>query len=223
LNATKAVHLLGPDAVYAEGWAVVNRRNPYVIEHGWCEAGGRIIDASYTPFVTAGLQQLVPPIAYFAGLRFTPQQLPALLANRRLPLAWTFQGQPEYEAAFIAAWRHATSRYAQPSTGPTTVVHCRHEEFDEFIGRPSRWANPYRIGVDGTRQQVIQRYRQWLIRQPLLLRDVQDLRGMRLGCRCAPLPCHGDVIAELANMIDACPGDYVEPEVRTEPLDEPVA
>lgn len=223
LNATKAVHLLGPGAVYAEGWAVVNRRNPYVIEHGWCEVGGRIIDASYTSFVTAGIQQLVPPIAYFTGLRFTPAQLPSLLAQRRLPLAWTFQGQPEYEDAFLAAWRYATSRYEQPLAGPTTVVHCRHEEFDEFIGRPSRWANPYRIGVDGTRLQVIGRYRQWLIRQPLLLRDVQDLRGLRLGCRCAPLPCHGDVIAELANMIDSSPATAPELEPPTALCDERIA
>ncbi len=203
LNATKAVHHLGDRAVYAEGWAVVNRYSPYVIEHGWCEIDGRVIDPSYTPFVTAGFQQLVPPVAYFAGLRFSRSQLSSMLTARRLPLAWSFQDLPEYERAFLRAWQFAAERSEHAPLPPTTVVHCRYDEFDEFIGRPSRWVGPYRIGPDGTRLQVNAKYRHWLIRQPLLLRDVQDLRGKRLGCRCAPLPCHGDVIAELANLIKA--------------------
>ncbi len=202
LNASKAVHHLGPEARYVEGWAIVNRHNPYVIEHGWCEENGKIIDTSYTPFVTGGIHQLVPPIAYFSGLRFSRTQLAAMVNTRRLPLVWTMQEEPDYEAAFLAAWRFATSREEHMPGPPTTVVHCRYQEFDEFIGRPSRWASPYRIGPDGTRQQVNVKYRHWLIRQPLLLREVQDLRGKRLGCRCTPLPCHGDVIAELANAIE---------------------
>jgi hypothetical protein len=86
----------------------------------------------------------------------------------------------------------------------TTVVH-RSEEHDVFIGRPSRWGNPFVIGRDGSRAVVIARYRDWLCSRPELLADLPALRGKRLGCFCAPEPCHGDVLAELADLTFDCP------------------
>jgi hypothetical protein len=82
---------------------------------------------------------------------------------------------------------------------PTRVVHCRRDSYDVYIGRPSRWGNPYRIGPDGTRAEVIARYRKWLLSQPELLAAIGELAGRRLGCWCAPQPCHGDVLADLAD------------------------
>ena len=69
-----------------------------------------------------------------------------------------------------------------------------------YVGRPSKWGNPYQIGVSGTRGEVIQLYRE----------DLEDavsdnphyldkLKGKDLVCWCAPLPCHADVLLELAN------------------------
>lgn len=69
-----------------------------------------------------------------------------------------------------------------------------------FIGRPSKWGNPFYIGADGTREQVIEKYRKWLMAQHDLLADLHELKGKRLACYCAPLPCHGDVLAELADV-----------------------
>jgi hypothetical protein len=60
-------------------------------------------------------------------------------------------------------------------------------------------ANPFRIGADGDRDEVIAKYRDYLLSRPDLLELLPDLRGGRLGCWCKPLPCHADVIAELAN------------------------
>lgn len=69
-----------------------------------------------------------------------------------------------------------------------------------FIGRPSKWGNPYRIGVNGTREQVIARYRIWLKAHPELIKLArEELRGKDLVCFCAPLPCHGDVLEFVAN------------------------
>lgn len=68
-----------------------------------------------------------------------------------------------------------------------------------YIGRPSRWGNPFRIGKDGTCEEVIAKYREWVLRQPALMDALKELRGMRLGCYCYPLACHGDVLAELAD------------------------
>lgn len=80
----------------------------------------------------------------------------------------------------------------------TRVVHCRRDHFDIYIGRPSPWGNPYIIGKDGTRERVIAKYRTWLLTQPGLLAQLPALRGKILGCWCSPRPCHGDVLAELA-------------------------
>ena len=41
----------------------------------------------------------------------------------------------------------------------TDVVHCKKAPFDVYIGRPSKWGNPYSIGPDGTREEVIEKYR----------------------------------------------------------------
>jgi len=79
----------------------------------------------------------------------------------------------------------------------TRVVNIRREPFDIYIGRPSRWGNPFRIGQDGTREEVIAKYRDWLLTNWRLMFLLGGLRGKRLGCYCAPLPCHGDVIVEI--------------------------
>jgi hypothetical protein len=68
-----------------------------------------------------------------------------------------------------------------------------------YIGRPSKWGNPFVIGLDGSREQVVARYEQWLHEQPDLVAALPELTGRVLGCWCAPKPCHGDVLARLAN------------------------
>lgn len=71
------------------------------------------------------------------------------------------------------------------------------DEFDVYIGRPSKWGNPYVIGKHGNRCQVIVMYRDYIKSTPYLMRDLHELRGKVLGCHCAPMPCHGDVLVEL--------------------------
>lgn len=80
------------------------------------------------------------------------------------------------------------------------VVHCKRRRYDVYIGRPSDYGNPFKEGVDGTRADVIQMFEDWLLRQPKLLEQVKrELRGKVLGCWCAPEPCHGDILARIAN------------------------
>ncbi|MEU0035500.1 DUF4326 domain-containing protein [Streptomyces sp. NPDC006333] len=52
---------------------------------------------------------------------------------------------------------------------------------------------------DGTRAEVMEKYRAHLLGHPELLDRVRALRGRVLACWCAPEPCHGDVLAELAD------------------------
>lgn len=77
------------------------------------------------------------------------------------------------------------------------VVHCKKEPYDVYIGRPSKWGNPFVIGKDGTRQEVVRKYREWILTQPQLLNDLHELKGKTLGCWCSPKLCHGDVLLEL--------------------------
>lgn len=64
-----------------------------------------------------------------------------------------------------------------------------------YIGRGSRFGNPFRIGVDGDRDQVCDRFEQEVL--PRL--DVSALRGKHLVCFCKPARCHGDAILKKAN------------------------
>lgn len=77
----------------------------------------------------------------------------------------------------------------------------------EYIGRPSVLGNPFVIGRDGTREQVIERYKTWLRRQwkekkparqelVWLAQDAKQDGRLTLICHCKPLACHGDAVAE---------------------------
>jgi len=81
----------------------------------------------------------------------------------------------------------------------TRVVHCKRERYDVYIGRPSKWGNPFTIGKDGTRAQVIERYEEYLLGSPDLMAALPELMGRVLGCWCAPKPCHGDILARYAD------------------------
>lgn len=81
----------------------------------------------------------------------------------------------------------------------TKVVHCKKSKFDVYIGRPSIWGNPFEMGKDGTREEVIQKYRDWFLTQPDLQRRIGELKGKTLACWCSPKACHGDVLKEYAD------------------------
>jgi|688.fasta_scaffold190153_4 hypothetical protein len=88
---------------------------------------------------------------------------------------------------------------APPPPCSPFVVHCKRSKHDVYIGRPSKWGNPFEIGKDGDRAEVIQKYREWVATQPNLMAALPELRGKVLGCWCAPKACHGDVLVSLAN------------------------
>lgn len=72
-----------------------------------------------------------------------------------------------------------------------------------YIGRGSFFGNPFKIGGHGDREQVIGLYRQNempRIEQSPHFAELKTRHEMgehiALRCHCAPLHCHGDVIAE---------------------------
>ena len=93
------------------------------------------------------------------------------------------------------------------------VVHCKKDDYDVYIGRPSKWGNPFTHISDrttqaqyhvGSREEAVEAYRQWITKGDgqHLLKDIHELKGKTLGCWCHPKSCHGDVLVELAEMTD---------------------
>ena len=86
------------------------------------------------------------------------------------------------------------------------VVHCKREEFDVYIGRGSRWGNPYshKVGtlaehVVGSRTEAIRKFEEYLLSNEELMASLPDLKGKILGFWCKPKSCHGDILLRYAN------------------------
>lgn len=70
--------------------------------------------------------------------------------------------------------------------------------YDVSIRRPSKWGNPYVLGVHGDRKEVIALYETWIRQQPELIAALPELKGKVLGCVCEDgRKCHGDVLLKL--------------------------
>lgn len=83
----------------------------------------------------------------------------------------------------------------------TTVVNVRSGQlFDVYMGRRGPFGNPYVLGPDGDREEVIRKFRihfyERLKIDPAWKKLVEGLRGKRLACHCAPLNCHVDIYIE---------------------------
>lgn len=89
------------------------------------------------------------------------------------------------------------------------VVHCEKDQYDVYIGRPSKWGNPY-SHKEGTlaqfkvktRKEAISKYKEWIQTQPDLMNSLDELKGKTLGCWCKPDACHGDILVDLVNQLD---------------------
>jgi len=78
------------------------------------------------------------------------------------------------------------------------IVHCKREKYDLYIGRPSIWGNPFSIGKDGTREEVIKKYEEYVRNNKALMNWISLLhKDTVLGCWCHPQPCHGDIIIKI--------------------------
>jgi hypothetical protein len=102
----------------------------------------------------------------------------------------------------------------------TRVVNLRKEDFDVYIGRGSKWGNPYtHLPVEETmaqfwvptREEAIKLYRDWLwamvqltmecpfsTEGDITVEDLASLHGKTLGCFCKPQSCHGDILVRAA-------------------------
>lgn len=95
----------------------------------------------------------------------------------------------------------------------TKVVHQKKSPCTVQIGRPSIWGNPFTHQQQkdtqaqykvATREEAIASHRQFLLYQPELIERLPTLAGQILGCWCKPLACHGDTLAEWAELTQLC-------------------
>ena len=73
-----------------------------------------------------------------------------------------------------------------------------------YVGRPTKWGNPYIVGRDGTRNQCVAFYENYIENKIFLDTNVlvelkRELKGKDLICWCAPESCHADVLMRIAN------------------------
>ena len=87
----------------------------------------------------------------------------------------------------------------KPNVVPSGAVYIGRNTRNGW--RKSRWGNPFRPTARTAESHAVAvaQYRQWLCDQPDLMAALGELRGRDLVCWCAPEPCHGDVLLELAN------------------------
>lgn len=90
------------------------------------------------------------------------------------------------------------------------AVNKYKESYDVYIGRGSKWGNPFTFKsgtqakwVVGSREECIQAFEDWITKGDgqHLLKDLPELKGKVLGCFCKPQACHGDVLAKLVNSL----------------------
>lgn len=90
----------------------------------------------------------------------------------------------------------------------SAVVHCKKSPFDVYIGRPSKWGNPYSHKEDttaqfkvNTREEAIIAYEKYLLNTPELMNSLVELKDKVLGCWCYPKACHGEILTQYANQV----------------------
>ena len=91
----------------------------------------------------------------------------------------------------------------------TRIVHLKKEPYDVYIGRPSKWGNPY-SHKEGTlaefkvanRTEALEKFEKYLLGNETLYNSLIELKGKTLGCWCKPNKCHGDILAKWSNSIE---------------------
>jgi hypothetical protein len=70
-----------------------------------------------------------------------------------------------------------------------------------FVGRPSRWANPFRVAKpEWSEDVVVALFSELCVPEWTRTGAIASLRGRNLACWCRlDQPCHADVLLQLAN------------------------
>ncbi|GBG14253.1 globin [Novimethylophilus kurashikiensis] len=134
--------------------------------------------------------------------------------------SWEGQG---INSRFIRNLIHGYQKSLTNEGPETRVVHVKEAPYDVYIGRAngsleeSIWANPWVIGKDGTRDDVLRKYYQHASTNRKLMSKIHELRFKTLACWCnsraePDTQCHGHILAALA---DGRPWSLPEPAQKS--------
>lgn len=135
-----------------------------------------------------------------AGRIVTHADLPHLACTR---LGLQVEGRPELVLDPILAIEKGKT-FHLIEDAPVPKVLNAHKDGKErpgavYVGRPSPWGNPFSLGKDGTREEVIAKYIDWLHESPEFVGKARRaLAGKDLICWCAPAACHAEILRDLA-------------------------
>ena len=141
------------------------------------------------------------------GLRIAAEHdIPVFnLASMSMEQAWAALRQLQQASASRSpdSTNSAADRNLAAQDRKARVVHLRDAPPDAIhIDRRTPWGNPFIIGKDGSRREVIAKFHDhfWarIHAGEVNLDQLARLHGKNLACHCAPLACHGDVLAEAA-------------------------
>ena len=93
------------------------------------------------------------------------------------------------------------------------ILNKRFDKINEnsvYIGRPSKWGNPFthldkKTKADiivSTRKQAIKKYKEYILQNKELMKDLHELKNKDLVCWCSPKDCHGDILKELVEKMN---------------------
>ena len=91
----------------------------------------------------------------------------------------------------------------------TVVIHIKDScgtNDEVYIGRPSKWGNPFILKYEKDRSKIISQYKDWILEkiknEEITKEDILTLKDKRLMCYCKPRACHGDILVALVNYYD---------------------
>ncbi|ANY88896.1 DUF4326 domain-containing protein [Pseudomonas putida] len=118
-----------------------------------------------------------------------------------------FEDRDDYFLVKQAIWDMGIPYRAIELELTRVVNRDRGDAYDTYIGRGTIWGNPYQIGADGDRDEVIRKFKYDFDNGLLKVsadfeKHVTAIKGHRLACHCKPAACHGDIIAAYLNSLD---------------------
>ena len=87
-------------------------------------------------------------------------------------------------------------------TSPPRVLNKRRDKIPPdaiLVDRTTKWGNPFPVSKLIPRAMAISLHQGYMKNNPTLYSQLEELRGKDLVYWCAPLPCHADILLELAN------------------------
>jgi hypothetical protein len=99
--------------------------------------------------------------AELRGCYMTRRERAAVQAELAKALAEQAELDRAFDRALEALCKQRRVSHVQGSQCPPS---WQTAGSDVYVGRPSKWGNPFVIGRDGSREEVIAKYRAWIVR-----------------------------------------------------------